>query len=144
MRTAALAVSLVFVAACAPKEQAEAPPPAPPVVTLADFAGTWNATTTMTGAAAPVETQLVGTSEGSWSMIAAGRDPIPLTVSLSGDSLIAVSAEYESLIRPGVRVTIRTANVRSGDTMNGNVVATYKSASGDEVVTGTMTATKAP
>ena len=145
MRTAALAVSLVFVAACAPKEQAEAPaPPAAPTVTLADFAGTWNTTVTMTGAAAPVETQLVGTPDGSWNMIAAGRDPIPLTVSLVGDSLIAVSAEYESLIRPGVRVTTRTASVRSGDTMSGNVVATYKSASGDEVVTGTMTSTKAP
>lgn len=146
MRTAALAASLLFIAACAPKEkpaEAPAPPPPPPALTVADFAGTWNATTTMTGAAAPVETQLMAGADGSWTMSAKGRDPIPLTVSVSGDSLIAVSAEYESLIRKGVMVTIRTANVRTGDTMNGVVVATYKSAKGDEVVNGTMTATKA-
>lgn len=143
MRTAALAVSLIALAACAPKEQAEAPAP-PPAPSVADFAGTWNSTVTMAGATAPVETQLVGAADGSWTMNAAGRDPIPLTVSVVGDSLIAVSAEYESLIRPGVKVTIRTASVRSGDAMTGNVVATYKAAAGDEVVNGTMTSTKAP
>lgn len=143
MRTAALAVSLIVCAACAPKEQAEAPAP-PPAPTVADFAGTWNTTVTMAGAAAPVETQLVGSADGTWNMIAAGRDPVPMTVSLVGDSLIAVSAEYESLIRPGVKVTIRTASVRNGDAMTGNVVATYKAAGGDEVVNGTMTSTKAP
>jgi hypothetical protein len=143
MRTAALAVSLIMLAACAPKEQAEAPAP-PPAPSVADFAGTWNTTVTMTGAAAPVETQLVGSADGTWNMLAAGRDPVPMTVSLMGDSLIAVSAEYESLIRSGVKVMIRTASVRSGDTMTGNVVATYKTATGDEVVTGTMTSTKAP
>jgi hypothetical protein len=146
MRTAAIAASLIFIAACAPKEkpaEAPAPPPPPPAPTVADYAGTWNTVTNMTGAAAPVETQLVGGADGTWTMMAKGRDPIPLTVSLSGDSLIAVSAEYESLIRKGVKVTIRTASVRTGDTMNGNVVATYKAKKGDEVVTGTMTSTKA-
>jgi hypothetical protein len=145
MRSAVLAASLLLLA-CAPKEEAPAPeaaPPPPPAPTVADFAGTWNATVSMTGAQ-PIEVQIVVNADGSGSMNAAGRDPIPLTLSISGDSLIAVSAEYESLIRKGTKVTTRVANHRGGDELHSNVVATYKSAAGDEVVNGTMTAKKAP
>jgi len=146
MRTAALAGCIALLAACTPApEQAEVPPPAPPAATLADFAGTWNTTATLTGVTAPVESQLVGSADGStWTMILAGRDPIPLQASVVGDSLIAVSAEYESILRPGVRVTTRTAGVRSGADLVGTLTATYKSAAGDEVVTGTFRSTRAP
>ena len=61
-----------------------------------------------------------------------------------GDSLIAVSAEYESVVNKGVRVTTRTAAVRSGADLVGNLVATYKTAAGDSVVTGTFRSTRAP
>lgn len=143
MRTA-IAASLLLVVACAPKEQAEAPapPPPPPALTVADFAGTWNTTTTIPGSQ-PVQTQLVSNADGTWSMLAPGRDPVPMTMSISGDSIIGVSAEYESLLRKGVKVMIRTAAVRSGDTLTGVVTATYKTDKGEEVVTGTMTSTKA-
>jgi hypothetical protein len=143
MRSAVLA-SLLLVA-CAPKEQAEAPapPPPPPAMTVADFVGTWNATTNLPGSP-PVETQIVINADGTGTMNAAGRDPIPLTLSMSGDSLVAVSAEYESLLRKGTKVTIRVANHKGGDELHSNVIATYKMASGDTVVTGTMTAKKAP
>jgi hypothetical protein len=150
MRTAALAGCLALLAACTPApEQAEAPPPAPPpaapAATLADFAGTWNTTATLTGVTAPVESQLTGSADGStWTMTLAGRDPIPLQASIVGDSLVAVSAEYESILRPGVRVTTRTAVVRSGADLVGNLIATYKMAGGDSVVTGTVRSTRAP
>jgi hypothetical protein len=145
MRPAVLAASLLLLA-CAPKEEAPAPeaaPPPPPAPTVADFAGTWNATTTLPGSQ-PVETQIVVNADGTGQMIAAGRDPVPLTLSINGDSLIAVSGEYESLLRKGTKVTIRVANHRGGDELHSNVIATYKSASGEEVVNGTMTAKKAP
>jgi hypothetical protein len=61
-----------------------------------------------------------------------------------GDSLILDSAEYESILRAGVRVTTRTAVVRSGAELVGNLTATYKTSSGDEVVTGTIRSTRAP
>jgi hypothetical protein len=148
MRTAALAGCLALLAACTPApEQAEAPPapPAAAAPTLADFAGTWNTTATLTGVTAPVESQLTGSADGStWTMTLAGRDPIPLQASIVGDSLVAVSAEYESILRPGVRVTTRTAGVRSGAELVGNITATYKTSSGDEVVTGTFRSTRAP
>ena len=41
-------------------------------------------------------------------------------------------------------VTVRTAGVMMGGMMNGNLVATYKTPSGEQVVNGTFTATKAP
>jgi hypothetical protein len=148
MRTAALAGCLALLAACTPApEQAEAPPapPAAAAPTLADFAGTWNTTATLTGVSAPVESQLTGSADGStWTMTLAGRDPIPLQASIMGDSLILVSAEYESILRAGVRVTTRTAVARSGAELVGNITATYKTSSGDEVVTGTIRSTRAP
>jgi len=144
MRTAASVLSLVLLAACAPKE--EAPPAeaaAAPAVSLADFAGTWNTTTTLPGFD-PVQSQLIANADGTGSLILTGRDPIPTTLSIMGDSLISVSAEYESILRPGVMVTTRTAAVRNGDTLNGVLTATYRTASGEEVVQGTLQSTRAP
>ena len=147
MRSAVLAASLLLLA-CAPKEQAEAPaalPPPPPAPTVADFAGTWNAETVMPGAAAPIKTTLTINADGTGQMVAEGRaEPVPLTYSISGDSLIAVSGEYESLVRKGTMVTIRTANVRGGPGLTGVVYAVYKGAKGEETANGTMTAAKAP
>ena len=112
---------------------------------LADFASTWNTTSTLTGVTAPVESQMVGSADGStWTLTLPGRDPIPLQASIVGDSLVAVSAEYESILRPGVRVTTRTAGVRSGADLVGVLTATYKTAAGDEVVTGTFRSVRAP
>jgi hypothetical protein len=148
MRTAAFAGCLALLAACtpAPEQQAEAPPapPAAAPATMADFAGTWNTVATLPGAA-PVESKLVGSPDGStWKMVLAGRDSIPLQASIVGDSLVTVSAEYESVIRAGVMVTVRTAAVRSGEELVGNLTATYKSATGEEVVNGTIRSTRAP
>jgi hypothetical protein len=111
---------------------------------MSDFAGTWNTVVTLPGSA-PVESKLVGSPDGStWKLVLTGRDSIPLQASIVGDSLVAVSAEYESVLRAGVMVTVRTAGVRSGEELTGNVTATYKSAAGEEVVNGTFRSTRAP
>jgi hypothetical protein len=73
-----------------------------------------------------------------------GRPDIPVQVSIVGDSLIAETAEYESVLRAGVMVSVRTANVLSNGTLVGNLVATYKTADGEEIVTGTMRGTRVP
>jgi hypothetical protein len=41
-------------------------------------------------------------------------------------------------------VTTRTASVLANGAMAGNMVATYKTPKGEEVVVGTVTGTKAP
>jgi hypothetical protein len=88
---------------------------------------------------------MVGSPDGStWKLVLPGRDSIPLQVSIMGDSLVTVSAEFESVIRAGVMVTTRTASVRSGEELVGNMTATYKTAAGEEVVNGTIRSTRAP
>ncbi len=137
----------VALAACTPAEkpaveEAPAPPPAP---TLADFAGTWQNSATLTGVEAPVLSTMTGTEAGTdWTMTIEGRPPISLQVSIVGDSLITQTGEYESILRPGVMVSVRTASVLQGGMLMGNMVATYKTAAGEEQVTGTIQGTRVP
>ncbi|MEX2181881.1 MAG: hypothetical protein WD771_07550 [Gemmatimonadaceae bacterium] len=138
MRTVATLVAVALLASCAPKEPETAAGP-----TLADFAGTWQVSSMLTGTAAPVQSTMSGTADSSsWTMSLEGRPNIALQVSVVGDSLIGRTAEYESVLRPGVMVSVRTASAMSGGALAGTVTATYKTAAGEEVVNGTFTATK--
>ena len=142
MRLIAALLSFTVLVACAPKEE-EAAPPA--TLTLADFAGTWQLASVLEGTPDTVRSTLTGTADAaSWTMTLEGRPNIPVTVSVVGDSLIGQTAEYESILRAGVMVTVRTASVMMGDMLHGNLVATYRTPTGEQVVRGTMTGTKAP
>lgn len=143
MRIAAL-FALVALTACAPKEEETPPPPPPAGPTVADFAGTWNVGALLEGTPDTVKSTLTGAADGTWTMSLEGRPNIPVTASMSGDSLVTQTAEYESVLRKGVMVTVRTAAVMMNGMMHGNMEATYKSASGSEVVKGTITGSKAP
>jgi len=145
MRAIALLLTAAVLTACAAKEE-EAPAPAPPAApTVADFAGTWNVKSVLEGTPDTVPSTITGTADAaSWTMSLEGRPNIPVTVSMSGDSLVIQTAEYESVLRKGVMVTVRTANVLSNGTLMGNLVATYKTPEGEQVVRGTTTGTKAP
>lgn len=138
MRATAALLTVALLAACAPKEAA---PPA--AKTVADFAGTWAVSSTLDGTPTPVPSTMTSTADGaSWTMSLEGRPNVALTVSVVGDSLIGQSAEYESILRKGVMVSVRTASTMNGNTLTGNMTATYKSATGAEIVKGTLTATK--
>lgn len=117
-----------------------------PAKTPANFAGTWQTTATLEGVEKPVPSTLVGSADGAtWTISLEGRPNVPATASISGDSLIVQTAEYESVLRKGVKVVTRTASVMSDSTMlMGNMVATYKTPKGDEVVKGTVMSTRAP
>ena len=120
--------------------------PAPAAKTPASFAGTWATTATLKGAAKPVPSTLMGTADGAtWTLSLEGRPNVATTASMSGDSLIIQSAEYESVLRKGVMVTTRTATVMSdANMMMGNMVASYKTPKGVEEVKGTIMSTRAP
>ncbi len=142
--TPAVLVAALLIA-CAPAEEApeevEAPPaPAGPV--LADFAGTWQNAAMLEGQTAPVPSTWTGVAGGSWTMSLEGRPNIPVEASVVGDSLIVVSSEYESVLRPGVMVTVRSASVLQNGALVGNMVATYRTAGGEEMVRGTITGTR--
>lgn len=143
MRAIALLLSAALLTACAAKEE-EAPAPAPPAApTIADFAGTWNVASILEGTPDTVKSTLSGTADAaSWTMSLEGRPNIPVTVSIVGDSLVGQSAEYESILRKGVMVSVRTASVLVNGALAGNLVATYKAPTGEQVVRGTLTGTK--
>ncbi|HSJ08416.1 MAG TPA: hypothetical protein VK928_00845 [Longimicrobiales bacterium] len=121
---------------------AEVPAPAP-ALTLADFAGTWQNSATLEGVADPVQSTLRGGPDGTdWTTSFEGRPDIPTTAMIVGDSLITETAEYESVLRPGVMVTVRSASVLQDGMMHGNFVARYRTPDGEEVVNGTLMATR--
>jgi hypothetical protein len=135
---------IVAVAACAPADQpAEEAADQPSGPTLADFAGTWQSMATLEGVEDPVPTTMSGSADGSdWTMTLEGRPDIAVHVAVVGDSLIAETEEYESVLREGVMVQVRTASVLSDGMLMGHLVATYKTAEGDEIVMGTLEGTR--
>jgi len=125
-----------------PAAGAEAVAPTP---SLAQFAGIWSNTVTLEGVAEPVPSTMSGSAAGDdWTMSLPDRDNIPVQVQMKGDSLIGQSAEYESILQPGVMVDVRTASVLRDGGLGGNVVATYRTPNGEERVPGTMRGTRAP
>jgi hypothetical protein len=135
---------LVLVLACGTKapEAPVEPPPAPPP-TFADFAGTWDALNTLEGTADPVPSRITSTpAGGGWAMKLESRELVPMRASMSGDSLVLLSEPYSSVLRKNVVVQVRTAAVLKDGVMEGRLVATYNAPGGQELVTGTMRATK--
>jgi hypothetical protein len=137
---------LVLALACSAKAPDAPPaPPPPPPPTYADFAGTWDAVNTLEGTADPVLSRITSTpAGGGWTMKLDGRDPVPMRASLKGDSLILLSEPYQSVLRKNVVTQVRTAAVLKEGVMEGRLVATYNAAAGQELVTGTVRATRVP
>jgi hypothetical protein len=147
MRYFPAVLSVLLVAACGPADQASELDDAPPAaetesaatLSVADFAGTWQSEAVLEGVDTPVQTTMSGSASGDdWTMTLEGRPPIPMQVSVKGDSLIAESEEYESILRPGVMTTVRTASVLQDGMLMGNLVATYRTPEGEERVSGTL------
>jgi hypothetical protein len=147
MRRVALLAAAIIVAGCAKPEAppvAEAPPAAP--INLADLAGTWTQQTTPQGSDTLllVSTIVASADPAAWTITLPGRDPMPLSVTASGDSLITEMAPYESVLRPGTQVTTRGVLRLVNGTLTGPLYATYRTAGADSVVTLWNTATRAP
>lgn len=149
MRFSAILLFTLFVVGCAGEAETDAEMPAEEAMDsaagLAAFAGTWQNFVTLEGVADPIPSMTSGSASGTdWTMTLEGRDPIALQVSISGDSLVTQSAEYESILRPGVMTTVRSAVVQTGDSRSGVVVVTYRTPEGEEIVNGTIAGTRVP
>ena len=140
---------LLLITACggtddsAPAAEQEMEPAAVATPTPADFAGEWQAMAMLEGTPDPVPVVLIGSADGmTWTMTLEDREPMALDVSMSGDSLIMESGQYESVIRDGVMVQIRTATVLEDAQLIGNIIATYSTPDGEQVVPGTIEGTR--
>ncbi len=97
------------------------------------------------GVADSVPSELRGNPDGTgWFMRLAGRDSIPMTASLRGDSLVLLSEKYRSILRDNVIVQVRTASVLADGGLTGKLVATYDYPDSQQVVIGTLGGTRAP
>lgn len=145
MRSISLLLAVALLAACAPKEEQPAAEVAPPAAPYAAYEGAWNSTSTVEGTPDPVAGTMTVTADGVGStMSLPDRPNIPITLSMSGDSLVVTTAEYESVLRKGVMVTTRVASVMDGAVLKGSLEATYQTPNGPLVVKGTSESKRAP
>lgn len=77
-------------------------------------------------------------------MVSPGRDPIPVAVQASGDSVVADAGPYSSLVREGVQVSTHIVYRLDGDRLVGNGIARYETAESDSIVNLQVEGTRAP
>lgn len=149
MRYLVTALGVALVAGCAKPEAPPAEPPAPPAAAAlnpADLAGTWsvkNMAEDKDSVIVAYSITATGTTEG-WTITLPGRQPQPMTVTISGDSVMSSVGPYESVLRKGVQVTANSVMRLSGGMLMGTTVAHYAGAGADSVLRMRVEGTKNP
>jgi hypothetical protein len=133
-RRAFLPVFGILVAACGGAErvdegvETDAPAAASaPGDALAKFAGTWQVRArNEVGDSLPSHTITATGDTTGWTLSFPNRAPIPMRIlDASGDLVVAETQPYESVLRPGVRVTVLYFTRVLGDSIRGRLVAMY-------------------
>ena len=150
MRSTRFALLALLALACGKQEQTpEAAPAAmaPAAFSLADAAGNWTyVAKNMAGDSVLVTADLMASADpAAWTMQLPDRPVMPLTVTVSGDSVMTSSAEFESVLRKGVKVTTNSALRMVDGKLVGTMVAHYSNvATADSVRTFMIEATRKP
>jgi hypothetical protein len=118
---------------------------APAPVNLAAVAGKWNMRSVpMSGDTSATTYVLTATSNTSgWTITFPGRAPIPVKVTVDGDSIMLAAGPYASVRRKGVQVTTYGVSRVQNGGMVGSTTAHYKVKSADSVLVLSTTGTKA-
>jgi hypothetical protein len=142
MRRLVLVLVPAVIVACA---KPDAAPPAadttasamaaPPAVTLADFAGTWQVRGMNEAGDSIVGYQLTASADAAgWSITFPGRDPIPLRVlEVAGDSVVTEGGPFESAVRKGVQVQTHAVMRIQDGRLTGMTTARYATSDADSV-----------
>lgn len=132
MKCLAMAVTAALLAGCAQKEATPEAAPAEPVaapapIDLASVAGTWEFKTMSATSDSVLTTgTLVATATtDGWTMTLPNRKPVTLTIMVSGDSIMAQSPPYESVLRKGVTVNTSTVYHLVDGKLMGTTTAHY-------------------
>ena len=80
----------------------------------------------------------------AWTITLPGRDPMPFSVTVSGDSLITGAGPYESVLRPGTQVSTTGVLRLVNGQLTGPLVAHYVTAGADSTLNLVTTATRTP
>lgn len=155
-RSTSIAVLLTaaVLAGCAKKDEAAvdtsatsstAVTTAPAPINLADVAGTWNMNAVPTsGDPTPTASVIVATGTTSgWTITFPRGKPIPMRVTVDGDSIITEAGPYASVRRKGVQVTTNGVMRLQGGNLVGTTTAHYKVKTADSVLVLNTTATRA-
>ena len=122
--------------------------PAPaPTLSLADLAGKWTVNNVPESGAdtTPTVTTMTVTADGTGSTYTfANGLVVPVTVTVSGDSLMTSAGPYASVRRSGKQVTTQGVLRRDGDGLRGTTTARYAGGGADSVLVLRSTATRAP
>ena len=150
MRSLRLFCLLAVLAACAKQEPAgsstsAAVTPAPSATGLASYAGTWNMETMGTGSdSVLLRFTMTATADSTgWVYHFPNNVTVPIRIlSVENGGLTTEAGPYDSNLRPGTKVTIRSSARVEGSTLRGDVVATYHGAA-DSVVNLRVRGTRA-
>jgi hypothetical protein len=92
-----------------------------------------------------VEYEINGTADPStWMITLPDRAPMPLRVSVAGDSMTAEAGPYESVLRKGVVVMTKVVSRLQDGKMVGTFTAKYATRMVDSVLTGRVEGTRVP
>ena len=129
--------------------------PAMPVgIALDDVAGTWDITATLFTEEPTIVTYSViarntdeqpNPAEPSWilNLDEPTREHIVIRiVSVEGDSIVGVAGPFESILREGVMVTVRTVSRLQGEMLVGTLTSTYDT-NPVQIVDGTFEGSRA-
>ena len=119
---------------------------ADPGGTLAKFAGRWQVTAqNEVGDSLPSHILTATADSTGWTITFPDREPIPVRIlEASGDLVVIQTDPYESVLRPGVRVTVQFIERVRGDRTTGRLLALYDVAGSNAVLRGVTEGTRIP
>lgn len=98
-----------------------------PTVNLAELSGKWSMVQMAEGNDSVIvtaEMNATGSADG-WTITLPGRPPMPMRISVSGDSIMSETGPYESVLRKGVQVTTNGVMRMVDGKLVGTTVAHY-------------------
>jgi hypothetical protein len=116
-------------------------------VNLADVAGKWNVRAVPASGTDTTPTNSVITATATtsgWTITFPGRQPIPMRVTVDGDSIMTEAGPYPSVRRRGAQVTTTGVMRLNGGNLVGSTTAHFKVSTPDSVLVLTTTGTRAP
>ncbi len=142
------AICTAVLMACAPADQpaqdAAMEEMTPAGISLADVAGTWTVRAmTEAGDSTLTTYELNATAEPTgWTTTLQGRDPMPITVMVDGDSIVSMAGPFESVLRPGVTVSTESVLRMRDGMLVGTMTARYTTTGPDSVLRGRLEGTR--
>jgi hypothetical protein len=132
--------------AAEPAAQAPMATPAPANITAAAVAGKWNVRVARIGSDSAVVTMVFNATgdPSTWTFNFPGRPPVPVNITMDGDSIMASAGPYTSALRKGVKVTTNGVMRLLDDKLVGTTTAHYQVKTADSVLTLSFLGVRAP